>query len=103
MARKVRVADKPGVAEVQAFFGAINSRGDQCWYWKATVPATPVQLIYTEITSRRPTTNTLFNLDTIRQPQGGAFFDQNAVAIGPRRANRKTINWRVRRDISDAG
>jgi hypothetical protein len=27
-----------------------------------------------------PSTNTLFNLDTIRQPEGGAFFDQNAVA-----------------------
>jgi Carboxypeptidase regulatory-like domain len=27
-----------------------------------------------------PNSNTLFNLDTIRQPQGGAFFDENAVA-----------------------
>lgn len=27
-----------------------------------------------------PATNSLFNLDTIRQPNGGAFYDQNAVA-----------------------
>ena len=27
-----------------------------------------------------PNTNSLFNLDTLRQPAGGAFFDQNAVA-----------------------
>jgi hypothetical protein len=27
-----------------------------------------------------PNTNSLFNLDTIRQPNGGAFYDQNAVA-----------------------
>ncbi|HEX3435598.1 MAG TPA: carboxypeptidase regulatory-like domain-containing protein [Pseudacidobacterium sp.] len=31
-------------------------------------------------TQANPETNTLFNLDTIRQPNGGAFFDQNAVA-----------------------
>jgi len=30
--------------------------------------------------SADPSTNTLFNLDTIRQPNGGAFLDQNAVA-----------------------
>ena len=27
-----------------------------------------------------PNTNTFFNLDTLRQPQCGAFYDQNAVA-----------------------
>ena len=27
-----------------------------------------------------PNTNSLFNLDTLRQPNGGAFYDQNAVA-----------------------
>jgi hypothetical protein len=30
--------------------------------------------------SADPSTNTFFNLDTIRQPDGGAFYDQNAVA-----------------------
>jgi hypothetical protein len=31
-------------------------------------------------TAADPNTNSFFNLDTLRQPQGGAFYDQNAVA-----------------------